>query len=154
MNLSYGWGLKHDRVTEYIKGQTRNKVSLLMAISYENIISWKIYNTSINSEYYSDFIKNLNCQNKILIMDNVKFHKSKKVKDSASFKNNEIIFIPPYSPQYNPIEEVFSKIKHVYKKLCYTQLNVHNKILKSINSITSNNLKKYYEHSFIDLIKI
>ena len=47
-------------------------------------------------------------------MDNVSFHKSKSITNSL-INNNKILYIPPYSPQFNPIEEVFSFVKNKIK---------------------------------------
>ena len=48
-------------------------------------------------------------------MDNVAFHKNKEVKAIAEAKRHIIIFLPPYSPFLNPIENMFSKWKQVIR---------------------------------------
>ena len=50
-------------------------------------------------------------------MDNIAFHKTEKVAALLRSKNLEALYIPPYSPQFNPIEEVFSRLKHDFRKL-------------------------------------
>ena len=49
-------------------------------------------------------------------MDNVRFHHSKDVLEYFKSRNIDILFVPPYSPWFNPIENAFSLIKkHFYK---------------------------------------
>ena len=55
-------------------------------------------------------------KNKNIIMDNVSFHHSKIIKNYINSKNWNIIYTPPYSPNFNPIENIFSKIKNYYRK--------------------------------------
>lgn len=52
-----------------------------------------------------------------LIMDNVRFHHSHKVKDLADQKGLRIVYTPPYSPDFNPIENVFSYVKAIWRRL-------------------------------------
>ncbi len=51
-------------------------------------------------------------------MDNLCAHKGEKVKQLIESRAASVIFLPPYSPDFNPIEEAFSKIKAILKKAC------------------------------------
>ena len=51
-----------------------------------------------------------------LFLDNLGSHTSNKAKQHAKMLDIEMIFNVPYSPEYNPIEHVFSKVKRIYKK--------------------------------------
>ena len=50
-------------------------------------------------------------------MDNLAAHKGEKVKEVIESKGCELIYLPAYSPDLNPIEEAFSKLKHLLKKI-------------------------------------
>ena len=78
-------------------------------------------------------------------MDNVAFHKTKLFKDMLSETNNTVLYVPPYSPQYNPIEIAFSKIKSSYRKLNFLDSNsLESNILKSVQTLTANDLCSFY----------
>jgi transposase len=62
-------------------------------------------------------------------MDNARFHHSKIIKDYCDTKNWQIIYTPPYSPWFNPIERVFSIIKNHFRK--------HRSIENAFDSIDS-----------------
>ena len=82
-------------------------------------------------------------------MDNVAFHKSHKIRDLIEGSGNHILFIPPYSPDFNPIEEVFSKLKsYICNNIAPVKKN------KDINRLLKKFVKKndsfevYYKHAF------
>jgi transposase len=52
----------------------------------------------------------------IVVADNLSFHKSGKVTDLLRAQGNDLIFLPPYSPDINPIEMAFSKLKTLIRK--------------------------------------
>ena len=63
-------------------------------------------------EFVKQLITENNYTNKYFLMDNIKFHHYKPLKEYIESTQNKIIYIPPYSPEFNPIEEVFSSIKN------------------------------------------
>lgn len=92
------------------------------------------------SEEFSQFlvdVRECNPLNRIcLVLDNFATHKSKKVKEKASELNIELIYLPPYSPDLNPIEYLWKNIKRII----------------SISSIESKNeLLKIVRESFFDM---
>jgi transposase len=52
----------------------------------------------------------------VVVMDNLGAHRPKKVRELIEEKGCELIYLPPYSPDLNPIEEAFAKVKHILKK--------------------------------------
>lgn len=52
----------------------------------------------------------------IIIMDNASFHKSDDIKELAKTHGCELIFLPPYSPDLNPIEKVWANFKRNLRK--------------------------------------
>jgi len=83
--------------------------------------------------------------NKSFLMDNVSFHKSKDMINMVNNKRNRVIHIPPYSPELNPIEEVFSKFKILVVK---ENGNILSKIKNVLNSLKKCNFENYYKHSY------
>ena len=53
----------------------------------------------------------------IVVMDNLQVHKSGRVKGLIEGVGAEILFLPPYSPDFSPIEEAFSKMKGILRRL-------------------------------------
>ena len=76
-----------------------------------------------------------------ILLDNVRFHYCKAVKELACKMGWELLFVPPYSPWFNPIEieGIFSIIKRAY----YKQLSIDD----SIKTVTSQHLQAFFKHS-------
>jgi transposase len=53
----------------------------------------------------------------VVVMDNLSSHKSARTRERIEAAGAELIFLPPYSPDLDPIEFVFSKIKHLLRSL-------------------------------------
>ncbi len=53
----------------------------------------------------------------VVVMDNLGAHRPKRVRELIEARGCELIYLPPYSPDLNPIEEALSKIKHLLRKI-------------------------------------
>ena len=89
---------------------------MLSAISKEKGQEhYRIYKDSVNVQKFKEYLHELRARNgneKIaLFMDNLAAHKSEKSKVEMAKLGFRCIFNVPYSPEYNPIEFVFSKVK-------------------------------------------
>ena len=92
-------------------------ISSLAIASSEKVIARKETQGSFNTELFCDFLENLDLEeNTVILLDNVSFHHSRKVKELAESKNWNLLFVPPYSPWFNPIEGIFSIVKRSYYK--------------------------------------
>ena len=75
---------------------------------------------SADAEAFKLYLEHFLCPTlrpgQIVVMDNLSVHKNKKVRELIEECGCELLFLPPYSPDFNPIEEAFSKVKAVLKK--------------------------------------
>ena len=53
----------------------------------------------------------------IVVMDNLQVHKSLRAKELIEARGAEVLFLPPYSPDFSPIEEEFSKVKGILRRI-------------------------------------
>lgn len=116
----FGYCQSSKRLQYYVDiNKLRIKKSLIVAISNKKVVKYEILdNKNVNGEIFLKFIKEITTtyQDKIFLMDNVNFHKSKKIIEIIEKSNNKILFIPPYSPEFNPIEKLFSVFKNYINK--------------------------------------
>ena len=82
---------------------------------------------------------------KTILQDNVRFHHARRVKSYTTSNNIKMEYIPAYSPIFNPIEMVFSKVKSVYRKLEHT--NIVEDIKHAISKVTSTDTANCYAHT-------
>ncbi len=147
---NYGWSIKNVPVIKTI-GATYKRLTMICAISNKKVIHYKIINNSAKADTFLDFLKNIpNTNNKYLFLDNAVIHHSKIVKEYVKANNLNLLFNVPYSPQFNPIECMFSKIKKNIKD--YNNNNTTNilksNIISSLKKITSTDLNNFFNHSF------
>ena len=82
------------------------------------------YECSMNSaffEYWFEYqLLPAVSEDSVIIMDNASFHRKNKLFEIADFHNRSIIFLPPYSPELNPIEKLWANLKRWLKfNLCF-----------------------------------
>lgn len=149
---NYGYSKLGKKIKFFIKHKrTKEKITLLKAISKNKIIHYELIDENVNSEIYLNFIKNIieknpEYLNKTLFQDNARIHHSKIVKKYSKKHNINLKYNPAYSPEFNPIENIFSKIKTIYRNIEHT--DIKKSIIQSINSIKTEDLINCYEHSY------
>jgi transposase len=57
------------------------------------------------------------CKGQVVVMDNLGAHQPRKIRELIEQRGAELVFVPSYSPDLNPIEQAFSKIKNILRKL-------------------------------------
>lgn len=151
MTQNYGWSKKGEPCSYYPKNLTRKKYSLMLLLSNKKVIKYHIKEGSVKGEDFKNFLEELDLEEGIhIILDNAKCHKTKSVSNYVRNQNYKLVFNIPYSPNTNPIEMAFSKIKHFVRKGNNNTIeNLTKNIIKSINKLTEDNLKNYYKKSFL-----
>lgn len=134
--------------TPYHRG---NKFSLISAISTEKVVASLYFEESIEGELFSGFVEHCLCKTleprHKLIMDNVAFHKVKRAEELIKATGAEIIYLPPYSPDYSPIELMWSKIKSVLRaKAARTCEEFQEAINAAYHSICTSDLTGWFKH--------
>jgi transposase len=75
---------------------------------------------SSDGESFGLFLREMLCprlkRGQIVVMDNLSVHKGAWVRELIEEKEAEVLLLPPYSPDFNPIEEAFSKVKGLLRK--------------------------------------
>jgi transposase len=93
------------------------------------------------------FVPKLPSQTKAILMDNVSFHRSYDVVNFLKSKGLVPLYIPPYSPRCNPIEEVFSLLKRNFRNLELTE-QFNERIKVSIQDLNLyKDMTPYYRHT-------
>jgi transposase len=82
----------------------------------------------------------------IVVMDNLSAHKNQKVRDLIESAGAELWFLPPYSPDLNPIEKMWSKIKAILRALkARTEEALINAIATALEAVTTSDAKGWFE---------
>jgi transposase len=66
--------------------------------------------------YVEHFLAPSLCEGQVVVLDGLGAHRTQKVRDLIEGRGTDLVFLPSYSPDMNPIEEALSKIKHLVRK--------------------------------------
>jgi len=80
-------------------------------------------------------------------MDNLSAHKTEKVRELVEEAGYELLYLPPYSPDLNPIEEAFSKIKGILRKVeARTREALVEAVGPALSWVTEEDVRGFFEH--------
>jgi transposase len=83
----------------------------------------------------------------VVVMDNLSAHKGGRIRDLIEGQGCELLYLPSYSPDFNPIEEAFSKIKGLLRKgEVRTKEALVEAIGKALCALTSGDARGFFEH--------
>jgi transposase len=111
----YAYAPKGDRVHGLICAHRRPRTSLLAARTPNGFEATMLFEGTCNSLVFNMWLEKELCpllnKQHVVIMDNVPFHKSQRTRELIEGQGATLLFLPPYSPDLNPIEHDFANIK-------------------------------------------
>jgi hypothetical protein len=146
---SYGYSPVGTRLHSSLKPRKWDKRSLLMAVSSLGTVHYKIIPGSVKQTHFKEFLTDEWVRpDAVFLLDNVSFHRS--VAKDLQQGQNPFLFTPPYSPQYNPVEYCFSKVKGYFRTLMAssTAMSLESKIEKAIQTLTPSDILRTFDHCF------
>ena len=117
----YGRGLRGEKVFGEISGNRFGRQSIISAILNGKFLSPMCFEGTCNTDTFNTWLKEVLVPNlkpgQVLILDNASFHKSAESKKIIKNVGCDILFLPPYSPDLNPIEKYRANLKVRIRKL-------------------------------------
>ncbi len=111
-----GWGVKGMRLRGFAPCGRWRTMTFLAALRCDELTAPCVFDGPINGECFRAYVDQQLLptlrKGDIVVMDNLGSHKSKAVRNAIKAAGAHLFFLPPYSPDLNPIEQTFSKIKH------------------------------------------
>jgi len=84
---------------------------------------------------------------RIVVMDNLQVHKMKRVRELIEGAGAEILFLPPYSPDFSPIEEAFSKVKAILRRIgARTREALLEATSEALSAVSSTDARGWFGH--------
>ena len=111
-----GWAPKGERLRGFAPHGRWRTMTFLGALRYDNFTAPCVFDGPINGECFRAYVEQVLLPSlkpgDIVIMDNLGSHKSAEVRRMIRTVGARLWYLPPYSPDLNPIEQAFAKIKH------------------------------------------
>jgi len=120
MTPTHGWSRKGQPLLAKAPGGHWQTMTFLAALRHDRITAPCVFDGPINGERFLAYVEQCLAPTlktgDIVIMDNLNSHKSAAVRKAIRSAGAKLFFLPPYSPDLNPIEQVFAKLKRLLRK--------------------------------------
>jgi transposase len=115
-----GWGTRGERVITHVPHGHWQTMTFIGALRHDRIEAPWVLDGPINAEAFKTYVraellKTLKPDD-IVVLDDLNSHKGKAVRAVVKAIGARLFFLPSYSPDLNPIEQAFAKIKHAMRK--------------------------------------
>ena len=121
MTPLYGRAEKGKRVIDYVPLGLWKTTTFMAALRSEGLMAPMVVEGAINGELFLAYVAQILVPTlkagDIVVMDNLSSHKVAGVKKAIESAGAKVLYLPPYSPDFNPIENVFSMLKTLVRKL-------------------------------------
>ena len=151
MSPRYGRAFKGQRVYYPAPYQRGNYFTLISAISYDKVEAALYGQWTGNSETFCHFLEYHLCtklrKEQVVVMDNVAFHKVTRVNELIQAAGAQLLYLPPYSPEFNPIENMWSKIKTALRKTAARTIDeLKPAVADAFQHIRQHDLRQWFRH--------
>jgi transposase len=118
----YGYCPKGERLKLSVPRNRGKNTTLLASITLEGMGPSMTVEGSTTKEVFEAYLEQVLLpevrEGQVLIMDKLPAHKPNRMRELIEARGCELLYLPSYSPDYNPIEEAFSKIKEILRRAC------------------------------------
>jgi transposase len=148
----YGWARKGERAYQKAPRNWGKNITLLSSIGKESGMGASlVVEGSTNREVFETYLEDVLCptleRGQVVVMDNLSAHKGERVRELIEAKGCELIYLPPYSPDFNPIEKAFSKLKSYLREACArSQKTLMEVIGDALCTISALDALGFFEH--------
>lgn len=115
-----GWGSKGERLRGFAPHGHWRTLTFIGALRCDRLTAPCVFDGPINGQCFRAYVEQLLVpvlkSGDIVVMDNLGSHKSAEIRQMIRAAGAWLWFLPPYSPDLNPIEQAFAKIKHWMRK--------------------------------------
>jgi transposase len=147
----YGWAKKGERAQCSVPRNRGKNTTLLSSMSMEGMGPSLAVEGATDSEVFETYVERVLAptlpKGKVVVMDNLSAHRGERVRELIEHRGCELLYLPPYSPDFNPIEEAFSKIKGLIRKAeARSREGLLEAIGAAISALSAKDARGFFEH--------
>lgn len=126
MTRRYGRGTRGERLVCKVPFGHWKTSTFIAALRHNRVTAPLLLDGPMNGASFLAYVEQVLAptlkRGDIVIMDNVSIHKVAGVREAIEARGATLFYLPPYSPDFNPIEQFFSKLKAILRKAAATSL--------------------------------
>jgi transposase len=147
----YAWAPKGERASCSVPRNRGPNTTLLSSMTLQGMGTSLAVEGTTNREVFETYVERVLAptlrRGQVMVMDNLTAHKGERVKELIEQRGCELLYLPPYSPDFNPIEEAFSKIKALLRKVeARSREALIDAIGRGISMITAEDARGFFDH--------
>jgi transposase len=148
----YGWARGGERAYQKAPRNWGKNITLISSIGKEQGMGASlVVEGSTNGTVFQTYLEEVLCptlkRGQVVVMDNLSAHKGERVRELIEGRGCDLIYLPPYSPDFNPIEQAFSKLKGYLREACArSQKTLMEVIGAALRKITISDALGFFEH--------
>jgi transposase len=116
-----GWCRSGQRLLAKVPHGHWKTLTLVAALRHDGVVAPCVFDGPINAESFLAYVRTMLIPalrpGDVVVLDNLGSHKGSQVREAIQAAGARLVFLPAYSPDLNPIEQVFAKIKTLLRKL-------------------------------------
>jgi transposase len=148
----YGYSRKGERVRLEVPRNRGKNTTLLASITPSGMGETMAVEGSTDREVFEAYVEHALAPTleagQIVIMDNLPAHKPARVRELIEERGCELIYLPAYSPDFNPIEEAFAKIKGILRRVgARTKGALVEALGEALSAVSAQDTQGYFEHA-------
>ena len=126
--------------------------TLVAALTPDGLLAPWLIEGAMNGETFEWYIREQLAPQlapgQVVVLDNLSVHKAASIRQAIEARQCELLFLPPYSPDFTPIEQVFSKLKAILRGLgARTTEALQEAMRQAIEAITSDDVVALFAHA-------
>jgi transposase len=147
----YAWAPKGQRAHCWVPRNRGANTTVLSSMTLEGMGPSLVVEGATTSEVFETYVEQVLAptlrSGQVVVMDNLNAHKGERIEELIEERNCELVYLPPYSPDFNPIEEAFSKIKGLLRKVeARSREALVEAIGAAISAVTASDARGFFEH--------
>jgi len=152
MTALRGWCRRGQRLAGKAPLGHWRTMTFLAALRHDRLVAPWVLEGAINAAAFRLYVQQVLCptlrKGDIVIMDNLSSHKDDEARKAIRRVGAHLLFLPPYSPDLNPIEQVFAKLKHFLRKAAArSQDDLYQQIANALSTFFPNECANYLANS-------
>jgi transposase len=154
----YAYAPKGERAYSKVPRNRGKNITLLASMTFDKgmgecMVIEGSTTAALFESYVENFLVPMLKEGQVVILDNLKAHKGDRVRQLIEGRGCELVFLPAYSPDLNPIEEAFSKIKGILREVgARTEEALLEAIAEAISMVKAQDAKGFFEHCGYHLV--